>query len=111
MPEHLAGTVAKLPLVSDCIVGCKVSVAEEVDEGGEARGVGDWVDALASFLKDQLDVGAVRGEGGRSGASASIPLVLRLLLCRQVQFCDAREGILITQVLHCWRQVPETKFV
>ena len=109
MPEHLAGTVAKLPLVSDRIVGCKVSVAEEVNEGGVAGGVVDRVNAAASFLEDQLDVGSVLREERRSSASTSISLLLRLLLCCQVQLCDAREGILITQVLHCWGQVPETR--
>ena len=47
VPEHLTGTVAKLPLISDCIVWCNVSVAEEVNEGGVAGGVGDWIDTLA----------------------------------------------------------------
>ena len=109
MPEHLTGTVAKLPLVPDCIVCCKVSVAEEVNEGGVAGGVGDWIDTLAPVLKDQLDVAAVRGKGRRFGGSTSVALVLRLLLCCDVQLCYAREGILITQAPYCWRQVSETR--
>ena len=109
MPEHLAGAVPKLPLVSDCIVCCKVGAAEEVNEGGVAGGVVDWVDALAPVPKDQLDVGPVLGEERRSSASTSIPLVLRLLLRCQVQLGDARECILVAQVLHCWRQVPGTR--
>ena len=108
MPEHLAGAVAKLPLVSDCIVCCKVSAAEEVNEGGVAGGVVDGVDALAPIPKDQLDVGAVLGEEGRSSAATSIALVLRLLLCCQVQLCYARECVLITEALYCFRQVPGT---
>ena len=109
VPEHLAGTVAKLPLVSDRIVGCKVSVAEEVNEGGVAGGVVDRVNAAAAFLEDQLDVGSVLGEERRSSSSTSISLVLCLLLCCQVQLCDAREGILVTQGFYCWRQFPETR--
>ena len=109
VPEHLTGTVAKLPLISDCIVWCNVSVAEEVNEGGVAGGVGDWVNTLAPVLKDQLDVAAVPGEGRRFGGSASVALVLRLLLCCDVQLCYAREGIFVTQVLYCWRQVSETR--
>ena len=101
VPEHLTGTLAKLPLVSDRIVCCNVGVAEEVNVGGVAGGVGDCVDAVSPFLEDQLDVGAVLGEVGRSGASASVALLLRLLLGCHVQLCDAREGILITQVLYC----------
>ena len=108
MPEHLTGTVAKLPLISDCIVWCNVSVAEEVNEGGVAGGVGDWVDTLAPVLKDQLDVAAVRGEGRRFGGSTSVALVLRLLLRREVQLCYAGECILITQVLYSWGQFPGT---
>ena len=111
MPEHLTCTLAKLPLVSDRIVCCNVGVAEEVNVGGVAGGVGDCVDAVSPFLEDQLDVGAVLGEERRSSASTSIALVLRLLLRCQIQLGDARECILVAKVLHCWRQVPETKFV
>ena len=109
MPEHLTGTVAKLPLVPDCIVWCNVSVAEEVNEGGVVGGVDDLIDTLAPVLKDQLDVAAVPGEDRWSGGSTSVALVLRLLLCCHVQLCDAREGILITQAPYCWRQVSETR--
>ena len=64
---------------------------------------------LPPVLKDQLDVAAVPGEERWSGGSTSVALVHRLLLCCHVQLCDAREGILITQVLYCWGQVPETR--
>ena len=109
MPENLAGAVAKLPLVSDCIVYCKVGAAKEVNEGGVAGGIIDGVDALSPVPKFQLDMGAVLGEDRGPSSATSVALVLRLLLCCDVQLCYAREGILITQAPYCWRQVSETR--
>ena len=108
MPENLAGAVAKLPLVSDCIVYCKVGAAKEVNEGGVAGGIIDGVDALSPVPKFQLDMGAVLGEDRGPSAATSVSLVLRLLLRREVQLCYAGECILITQVLYGWGQFPGT---